>query len=367
MTTPKQQDISNLFITISRLLVLATMIFFFNPLQADTSKLTTEQEIDIFMQQLAWEKGGELKIITEPRAAKIYINGQLKGISPSQKGKAFVIRLAAGEKYHVTAKKQVDGKLLQASNDNIVVGINIRQNLILKLTQEKTLSTINSNDFVNIPAGCFNMGASRSEQGDDDEYPQHKVCISKDFYLQKTELTQAQWQAVMGSNPSNPKGKNLPVNLVNRYDVQKFIEKLNAQSDKKYRLPTEAEWEYAARAGSTSSYTFGDDESELGDYAWYSGNSAYELHPVGQKKANAWGLYDIHGNVYEWVSDWYKADYYQSKPSLDPQGAMSGSMSVNRGGSSREFSWELRSAYRSHIIPNGRSHDLGFRLVLVQD
>jgi formylglycine-generating enzyme required for sulfatase activity len=168
---------------------------------------------------------------------------------------------------------------------------------------EKTWRNSIGIDFVLIAAGEFLMG---SESGDSDEKPVHRVRISKNFYLGKYEVTQAQWHAVMGDNPSRFKGDTLPVEQVSWEDAQKFIERLNAQEGgTKYRLPTEVEWEYAARAGTTTAYSFGDNPRPLGEYAWFSENFGNTTHPVGQKQPNPWGLYDMHGNVWEWVQDWY--------------------------------------------------------------
>jgi formylglycine-generating enzyme required for sulfatase activity len=166
-------------------------------------------------------------------------------------------------------------------------------------------------EFVLMPAGTFTMGSPASDPNAyDDEKPAHQVTISKPFYMGKYEVTQAQWKAVMGSenNPSYFKGDSLPVDHVSWRDVQEFIQKLNRREEQASgvfcRLPTEAEWEYAARAGTTTLYSFGDDAAELDDYAWYAGNADHTSYPVGQKKPNAWGLYDMHGNVSEWCQDW---------------------------------------------------------------
>jgi formylglycine-generating enzyme required for sulfatase activity len=156
--------------------------------------------------------------------------------------------------------------------------------------------------FVLIPAGEFMMG---SNDGRNDEQPVHRVCLTKPFYLGKYEVTQGEWKKVMGNNLSQHKGDpRRPVENVAWDDVQGFINRLNArESGARYRLPTEAEWEYAARAGSISVYSFGDDARQLGAYAWYGDNASSTTHPVGQKLSNAWGLYDMHGNVWEWVQD----------------------------------------------------------------
>ncbi|HEY7491964.1 MAG TPA: formylglycine-generating enzyme family protein, partial [Candidatus Tectomicrobia bacterium] len=153
-----------------------------------------------------------------------------------------------------------------------------------------------------------------------------------------------------------------PVENVSWENVQVFIRELNVkEGGTKYRLPTEAEWEYAARAGSTPAYSFGSDSSRLGEYAWYTGNAERQTHPVGQLKPNVWGLYDMHGNVWEWVQDWYGA--YAAEAVTDPQGSASGSSRVIRGGSWFHVDWRCRSAYRRNGSPGYRIDTLGFRLL----
>jgi formylglycine-generating enzyme required for sulfatase activity len=164
----------------------------------------------------------------------------------------------------------------------------------------------------------------------------------------------------MGANPSRYKGDNQPVENVSWDDIQKFIEKLNAQEGRSiYRLPTEAEWEYAARAGSTTAYHFGDDEAQLGDYAWYKTNAGDTPHPVGQKQANTWGLYDMHGNVWEWVQDWYGP--YKADAVTDPKGPDAGALRVVRGGGWYYGARLARSADRLWLHPGSRAGFLGFR------
>jgi formylglycine-generating enzyme required for sulfatase activity len=212
-------------------------------------------------------------------------------------------------------------------------------------------------EFCPIPAGTFMMGQ---------ENERHQVTLTKDFYLGKYPVTQAQWQAIMGNNPSHFKGDaSCPVEHVSWDDCQAFIQKLNSPSGKRiYRLPTEAEWEYACRAGSSSTYCYGDDESRLGEYAWYGSKSGNTTHGVGQKKPNAWGLYDMHGNVWEWCQDWH-GDYL-SGSAIDPKGPSSGQDRVLRGGSWVDSAKNTCAANRNRYTPgnrryfNGRSH--GFRL-----
>ncbi|MDL2268479.1 formylglycine-generating enzyme family protein [Desulfosarcina sp. OttesenSCG-928-A07] len=214
-------------------------------------------------------------------------------------------------------------------------------------------------EFVLIPAGTSVRLAGQEIFGKDEVY---QVTITKPFYLGKYAVTQEQWYAVMGENPSKFKGRTHPVEQVSWNDTQDFIKKLNQkESSNQYRLPTEAEWEHAARAGSQTAYCFGDDESQLKDYAWYRANSEEQAHPVGQKKPNAWGLYDMHGNVWEWCQDWYEV--FPLQDVIDPQGPDSGARRVSRGGGWGYSARNCRSAHRrNYDSPGFRFNDLGFRL-----
>ena len=192
----------------------------------------------------------------------------------------------------------------------------------------------------------------------------HQVVISKPFHMGVYEVTQAQWRAVMGNNPSRFNGNPAnPVEQVSWQDCQEFVEKLNGMGIGTFRLPTEAEWEYACRAGTKKAYSFGDDASKLKEYANYEATPKYgekSTAPVGSFKPNLWGLYDMHGNVYEWCSDWY-ADYDMDKQT-DPKGAAGGSRRVFRGGCWSSSSWSCRSADRIWYSPSSRYFFLGFRL-----
>jgi formylglycine-generating enzyme required for sulfatase activity len=217
---------------------------------------------------------------------------------------------------------------------------------------------LGDDQFVLVAAGRFGMG---SETGDADERPVHQVTISRAFYLQKTEVTQAQWQAVMGSNPSfhSSCGASCPVEQVSWDDVQLFVQKLNQATGLNYRLPTEAEWEYAARAGTTGDYG---GTGVLDQMGWYWNNSGSTPHPAGQKQANAWGLHDMHGNVWEWVQDWYDAGYYARSLGSDPPGPPTGQYRVLRGGSWFFNAIYARSANRNYDAPVDRGSSIGFRL-----
>jgi len=229
--------------------------------------------------------------------------------------------------------------------------------------------------LVLIPKGTFVMGSPESEEGRQKDETQHEVTISKDYYLGVTEVTQGQYQKVMGKNPSYFKKRIIresdssmyPVEAVSWEDAVEFCKKLSELPKEKagrvYRLPTEAEWEYACRSGSKSAYSFGESSKSLGDYAWFDENSRHQTHPVGQKKPNAWGLYDMHGNVIEWCSDYWYGEYPKGAVS-DPSGPRGGSYRVIRGGSGNYTAAFCRSAVRSGLVPSFRDSGLGFRVAL---
>ncbi|MDX6575359.1 MAG: hypothetical protein QOE96_1312 [Blastocatellia bacterium] len=260
-----------------------------------------------------------------------------------------------------------------------IAGLKIKQLEAAKTTTPANPTTTNSSstlprtrtnqtgiEFVLIPPGSFIMG---STNGEANENPVHRVTISQAFYMGKYEVTQAQWQSVMGNNPSFFKdcGGNCPVEQVSWDDAQNFINKLNESNDGfRYRLPTEAEWEYAGRAKTT-----GDRAGDVDSMAWHQFNSASTAHPngmthpVGEKAPNGFDLYDMLGNVMEWCEDWYDANYYASSPATDPQGPGSGSFRVLRGGSFELSTSYLRSAKRFYYSPDNRSFVFGFRVVAV--
>jgi formylglycine-generating enzyme required for sulfatase activity len=214
-----------------------------------------------------------------------------------------------------------------------------------------------------IPAGDFIMGSSDAEKGHfTNEAPQHRVKITRPFFMGVTQVTQEQYTVVMANNPSGFSGKANPVESVSWDDAVAFCRKLSAKAGKTVRLPTEAEWEYACRAGSTTRFGFGDNDKELDKYAWYDGNSDRTSHPVGQKKPNAWGLYDMHGNVWQWCSDWYQ-DSYRDLGAVDPTGPAEGKSRVLRGGCWIDGSIFCRSASRGNLDPGRRFIYFGFRVV----
>ncbi|WP_079913074.1 formylglycine-generating enzyme family protein [Paenibacillus sp. 32352] len=220
-------------------------------------------------------------------------------------------------------------------------------------------------EFVLIHPGSFTMGSS-VEVGEGDEAPEHKVTITKPFYLGKYEVTQEQWEELMGNNPSKFKGDKRPVDSVSWEDTQLFLQKLQEKTGRKFALPTEAQWEFAARAGTSTRWEFGDNESILGEYAWYQENSDGVTHPVGQKKPNAWGLYDMYGNIQEWCKDWYAAPYPQGNAS-DPQGPNSGDSRVLRGGAWGDDFTMVRSTYRNASGTDAKTPGIGFRVAMVMN
>ena len=221
------------------------------------------------------------------------------------------------------------------------------------------------NNMVYVSGGTFTMGATSEQESDDDpdEKPTHSVTLSS-YYICRYEVTQALWRAVMGSNPSEFKGDNLPVECVNWFDCQTFINRLNSYTGRNFRLPTEAEWEFAARGGNYSRHHKYSGSNHIGYVAWYYENSSNRTHPIGTKKANELGLYDMSGNVWEWCSDWYGS--YSSYSKSNPTGATSGYGRVLRGGGWFYGARYCLSSCRSGYSPDSRYDYLGLRLVLSQ-
>ena len=220
-------------------------------------------------------------------------------------------------------------------------------------------------DMIAVEGGTFTMGATAEQASDaySDEKPTHQVTLSS-YYIGKTEVTQELWQAVMGSNPSGFSGANLPVEKVSWEDCQIFIAILNELTGKYFRLPTEAEWEYAARGGSKSQGYKYSGSNTVDDVAWYPSNSSSKTHPVATKAPNELGIYDMSGNVLEWCSDWYSSSYYSSSSQYNPTGPASGSRRVYRGGSWGSSARLCRVSYRDYNGPSYRFYNLGLRLAL---
>ncbi|MCQ2313816.1 MAG: formylglycine-generating enzyme family protein [Bacteroidales bacterium] len=290
-------------------------------------------------------------------------------------------RLVDVEKAEIVNTYDAEGKRLNTTKDVVAVSQEIAANLSGQMMATMSSSgnetftmsssgnetfTVNGVRFemVYVEGGTFTMGAT-SEQGSDaesDEKPTHSVTLS-DYYIGKFEVTQELWEAVMGSNPSKFKGDNLPVDYVSWDDCQKFITKLNSLTGKYFRLPTEAEWEYAARGGKKSTNAKYSGSSNVVHVAWFDGNSGRQTHPVGQLRANELGIYDMSGNVWEWCLDWYGS--YSSASQTDPIGSSSGSSRVLRGGSWFNSAGYCRVSNRGNNTPGYRGYNDGFRLVLV--
>jgi formylglycine-generating enzyme required for sulfatase activity len=213
--------------------------------------------------------------------------------------------------------------------------------------------------MVLIPPGSFEMGSEEKEQFRAEDEVLHEVTLTDGFYISETEITQLQWENIMKSNPSEFKGVDLPVENISWVDTQKFINELNVKSNQRYRLPTEAEWEFACRAGSMLAFNLEDKEAP---FAWDKLNSNEKTHPVKQLKTNAFGLYDMHNNVWEWCQDYY--DSYNTTIIKNPQGALESLEKVMRGGSYSSLKASSRSATRRSRKTNYISSSLGFRIVL---
>lgn len=238
------------------------------------------------------------------------------------------------------------------------------EELVIELQDGITLA------MIQIPASAFIIGEPESDP--DRLYtglPRRGLEVPRPFYLGKYPVTQEQWQAIMGYNRSDFVGAKNPVESVSWLECQKFVEMLNervADQRVQFRLPTEAEWECACRAGTTTRYSFGDDPEQLGDYAWYADNSGGRTHPVGQKKPNLWGFYDMHGNVWEWCADGWDATLGEQLPLQEPSGRLPGAQRVYRGGGWAYFAPSCRSASRSFRAAFASYNVLGFRVALTE-
>jgi len=304
----------------------------------------------------------KLRIETDPPGCSVSLDGKPVGISPAS------VPLSSG-KHRVTAEKagfktwdrtvSFDGKGDATLEIELAVlptrqpGDVVENSIGMKLAW--------------IPLGEFLMGSPKDEEGRSaNEGPQHRVVISKGFFMATTPVTQDQYKTVMGKNPSHFKGSDLPVEQVSWEDAVEFCSKLGKKEGRGYRLPTEAEWEYACRAGTTTRFYFGDYDDDLGYHGWFDSNSGSKTHTVAQKKPSAFGLYDMHGNVLEWCSDWYDADYYSNSPEVDPRGPKTAKeYRVLRGGSWYHGPGSCRSANRFRYSPDGRISNFGFRVVLL--
>ena len=297
------------------------------------------------------QTGREISISTDKSGDQIYVDGNYVGTSP------MTTTLSFGEH---NIKAVCDGK---ETSKKITVAQNGGDTSVqLAFSTNKTF-TVNGVSFemIAVKGGMFTMGCT-SEQGgdcDSDEKPSHSVTLS-DYYIGKFEVTQKLWKAVMGSTPSYYKGDDLPVEAVSWNECQEFVRKLSQLTGQNFRLPTEAEWEYAARGGNKSNGYKYSGSNSIDNVAWYISNSGSKTHQVGTKAPNELGIYDMSGNVWEWCQDWYGS--YSSGSQTNPTGPSSGSGRVSSGGSWYNDAWSCRVSLRSNRSPDGRYYDLGFRL-----
>ncbi len=307
---------------------------------------------------LGFEKTGRLIVDTKPEKARV----RILNIRPVYQRE---MELKPGN-YHieVSARRYKNQKMWITMDDtDKTICIQLKK-MPFFVQDKKAINTLAMN-FVFIGPGSFTMGSPLNETGRKSDEAQHHVTLSKGFYMQTTEVTQKHWKVVMGETPSyfSKCGDDCPVEQVSWDDVQRFIKELNKREETdKYRLPTEAEWEYACRAGNANSrFSFGNDIKKLGYYCWHKGNSGETPYLVAKKKYNSWGLYDMHGNVWEWCQDVYGS--YPSNPETDPIGPSGGTERVFRGGAWNVAPGAIRCAFRGYIMPEERLRLLGFRLV----
>ena len=342
--------------------------------QQKTIQLAQQQKLDVAFDALSAIQGN-LSVNFKPFGSDVYVDGVKVGQSP----RVFNGVLVGNHNVEIRKSGYTTSRQTVTISEGQTASIS---GSLTSSTSSSTANTLSSSgsslsgnaltipvkngisiEMVKVEAGSFNMGATpEMEKPADREKPVHRVTLTNNYYIGKYEVTQALWQAVMGSNPSYFKGDDLPVEKVSWNDCQDFISKLNAMTGKRFRLPTEAEWEYAARGGKKSRGYQYSGSNTLGDVAWYGDNSGPKTHAVGTKQPNELGIYDMTGNVMEWCQDWYGS--YSSSPQTNPTGAVRGSFRVVRGGSWYLSARECRSSFRYSNAPDDRYIGLGLRLVL---
>lgn len=319
---------------------------------------------------------GNIDVSYKPLNCEVWVDGKKLGTSPDVfKGvligsrKVTLKKEGYADKVVTAEVKEGETTVISGALEKIASNVVVAGGGVSNGTSTSVGGTLEFNangvKFVMVPVqgGTFTMGAT-AEQGSDaygDEEPAHSVTLSS-YYIGQTEVTQKLWTAVMGSNPSIFKGTNLPVENVSWNDCQTFITKLNTATGKRFRLPTEAEWEYAARGGNNSKGYKYSGSNDVGSVAWYDGNSGDKTHPIATKSPNELGIYDMSGNVWEWCQDWYES--YCSSAQTNPTGPSSGSNRVRRGGSWCCNARNCRSSNRYHYTPSCSRNILGLRLVL---
>ena len=341
--------------------------------QQKTIQLAQQQKLDVAFDAL-FAIQGNLSVNFKPFGSDVYVDGVKVGQSPRVFNGVLVgnHNVEIRKSGYTTSRQTVtisEGQTASISGSLTSSASSSGTNALSSSSSSPSGNTITipvkngiNIEMVKVEAGSFDMGAtSEMENPYEDEKPVHRVTLTNNYYIGKYEVTQALWQAVMGSNPSCFKGYDLPVETVSWNDCQDFISKLNAMTGKRFRLPSEAEWEYAARGGNKSRGYQYSGSNTIGDVAWYDGNSGSKTHAVGTKQPNELGAFDMTGNVWEWCQDWFNR--YSSSPQTNPIGAVSGSCRVYRGGSCC-YSGYCRCSCRFDGTPDFRNGDLGLRLVL---
>ena len=339
-----------------------------------TIQLAQQQKLDVAFDALSAIQGN-LSVNFKPFGSDVYVDGVKVGQSP----RVFNGVLVGNHNVEIRKSGYATSRQTVTISEGQTAGISGSLTSSTSSSSANTLSSSGSSlsgnaltipvkngisiEMVKVEAGSFDMGATpEMKKPYDWEKPVHRVTLTNNYYIGKYEVTQALWKIVMGSNPSNFKGDNLPVENVSWNNCQKFISKLNKLTGKSFRLPTEAEWEFAARGGNKSRGYLYSGSNAIGDVAWYEGNSSFMTHAVGTKQPNELGIYDMTGNVWEWCQDWY--DSYSSSPQTNPTGAVSGSYRVDRGGSWNCLARSCRASCRDRCTPDYRNNSCGLRLVL---
>ena len=342
--------------------------------QQKTIQLAQQQKLDVAFDALSAIQGN-LSVNFKPFGSDVYVDGVKVGQSP----RVFNGVLVGNHNVEISKSGYATSRQTVTISEGQTASISGSLTSTTSASSTNALSSNGSSqsgntltipvknginiEMVKVEAGSFNMGATPEMQDPDtDEKPVHRVTLTNNYYIGKYEVTQALWKIVMGSNPSNSKGDNLPVEKVSWDDCQDFISKLNAMTGKRFRLPTEAEWEFAARGGNKSRGYQYSGSYNIDDVAWYSDNSGSKTHAVGTKQPNELGLYDMTGNVWEWCQDWFNR--YSSSPQTNPIGAVSGSYRVFRGGGINSSARFCHSSIRGDYAPDFRDFNLGLRLVL---
>ena len=342
--------------------------------QQKTIQLAQQQKLDVAFDALSAIQGN-LSVNFKPFGSDVYVDGVKVGQSP----RVFNGVLVGNHNVEIRKSGYATSRQTVTISEGQTASIS---GSLTSSTSSSSANTLSSNgsslsgnaltipvknginiEMVKVEAGSFDMGATpEMENPWEAEKPVHRVTLTNNYYVGKYEITQALWQAVMGSNPSHFKGDALPVEQVSWKDCQKFITKLNRLTGKNFRLPTEAEWEYAARGGNKSRGYRYSGSNTIDDVAWYENDALSQTHPVGTKQPNELEIYDMTGNVMEWCQDWYGS--YSSSPQVNPTGAASGSYRVVRGGGWSDSARGCRTSDRDFISPGGRFSNLGLRLVL---